>query len=100
MTTQTHEMGVRMALGAQQADIVRMVVCQGLLLAIAGVAFGLGGAFALTSLLKAMLFGIDVKDPLTFAAAPLGMMVVVLLATALPALRATRISPVVALREQ
>ncbi|HEY1239906.1 MAG TPA: ABC transporter permease [Bryobacteraceae bacterium] len=95
----THEMGVRIALGAGQADIVGMVVRQGVLLAIAGVAFGLGGAFALTRLLSTMLFGIDVKDPLTFAAAPLAMMLVVLLATSRPALRATRISPVVALRE-
>ena len=60
--------------------------------------FGLGGAFALTRLLKTMLFGIGVTDALTFAAAPLGMMLVVLLATFVPALRATRISPVVALR--
>ncbi len=95
----THEMGVRMALGAGQADIVRMVVRQGVLLAIVGVGLGLGGAFALTHFLRTMLFGIDAKDPLTFAAAPLGMMVVVLLATSVPALRATRVSPLVALRK-
>jgi putative ABC transport system permease protein len=94
----THEIGVRMALGAAQADVVRMVVRQGASLAGVGIALGLGGAFALTHLLKAMLFGIGVTDALTFAAAPVGMMVVVLLATFLPALRATRISPVVALR--
>jgi putative ABC transport system permease protein len=95
----THEMGVRMALGAGQANCVRMVVRQGVLLAIVGVGFGLGGAFALTRLLRTILFGVDVKDPLTFVVAPLGMMVVVLLATSAPALRATRISPIVALRE-
>ncbi|HEX3878466.1 MAG TPA: ABC transporter permease [Bryobacteraceae bacterium] len=95
----THEIGVRMALGAAQADIVRMVVRQGVLLAAIGIALGLGGAFALTHLLAAMLFGIGVNDPLTFAAAPLGMLFVVLLATFVPALRATRISPVVAFRE-
>jgi ABC-type lipoprotein release transport system permease subunit len=61
---------------------------------------GLGGALALTRLLKTMLFGIGVTDTLTFAAAPLGMMLVVLLATFLPALRATRISPVAALRHE
>jgi putative ABC transport system permease protein len=94
----THEIGVRMALGAAQADVVRMVVRQGASLAGVGIALGLGGAFALTHLLKAMLFGIGVTDALTFAAAPVGMMLVVLLATFLPALRATRISPVVALR--
>jgi len=95
----THEMGVRMALGAGRADIVLMVVRQGVLLAVAGVGFGLVGAFALTRMLSTMLFGIDVKDPLTFAAAPLVMIAVVLVAASVPALRPTRISPVVALRE-
>ena len=93
----THEIGVRMALGAAQADVVRMVVRQGAALAAIGIVLGLAGAFALTRLLT-MLFGIGVTDALTFAAAPLGLMLVVLLATLLPALRATRISPVVALR--
>ncbi len=94
----THEIGVRMALGASQADVIRMVVRQGALLAAIGIACGLGGAFAMTRLLKTMLFGIGVTDALTFAAAPLGIMIVVLVATFVPALRATRISPVVALR--
>jgi putative ABC transport system permease protein len=94
----THEIGVRMALGAARADVLRMVVRQGASLAAIGIAIGLGGAFALTRLLKTMLFGIGVTDTLTFAVAPLGMMLVVLLATFVPALRATRISPVVALR--
>jgi len=94
----THEIGVRMAMGAARADVVRMVVRQGATLAAIGIVLGLGGAFALTRLLKTMLFGIGVTDSLTFAAAPLGMMLVVLIATFVPALRATRISPVVALR--
>ncbi len=94
----THEIGVRMALGAARSDVVRMVVRQGASLAAIGIVLGLGGAFALTRLLSTMLFGIGVTDALTFAAAPLGMMLVVLLATFVPALRATRISPVVALR--
>jgi putative ABC transport system permease protein len=94
----THEIGVRIALGAARADVVRMVVRQGASLAAIGIVLGLGGAFALTHLLKAMLFGIGVTDALTFLAAPAGMMLVVLLATFLPALRATRISPVAALR--
>jgi len=94
----THEIGVRMALGAARADVVRMVVRQGASLAAIGIALGLGGAFLLTRLLKTMLFGIGVTDSLTFLAAPLGMMLVVLLTTFVPALRATRISPVVALR--
>jgi putative ABC transport system permease protein len=94
----THEIGVRMALGAAQADVVRMVLQQGALLAAVGIALGLTGAFALTRLLKSMLFGIGVTDALTFAAAPIGLLLVVLLATAVPALRATRISPDAALR--
>jgi putative ABC transport system permease protein len=94
----THEIGVRMALGAARRDVVRMIVRQGLFLAAIGVAFGLTGAFLLTRLLKTMLFGITVTDTLTFAAAPLAMLLVVVLATLVPALRATRISPISALR--
>jgi predicted permease len=94
----THEIGVRMALGAARRDVVWMVIRQGASYALIGIAIGLGGAFALTQLLKAMVFGIGVTDALTFVAAPLGILVVVLLATSLPALRATRVSPVVALR--
>jgi predicted permease len=94
----THEIGVRIALGAGRADVVRMVVREGATLASFGIACGLGGALALTHLLKTMLFGIDATDTLTFLAAPAGLMLVVLLATFVPAVRATRISPVVALR--
>ncbi|MGA2183459.1 MAG: ABC transporter permease [Bryobacteraceae bacterium] len=94
----THEIGVRMALGAARADVLRMVVLQGAMLAAIGIVLGLGGAFALTRLLGTMLFGVGVTDAFTFATAPLGMMLVILLATSLPALRATRISPVLALR--
>lgn len=94
----THEFGVRIALGAARADVVRMVVRQGATLAAIGILLGAGGAFALTRLLRMMLFGIGATDALTFAVAALGMMLVILLATSLPALRATRISPVSALR--
>jgi putative ABC transport system permease protein len=94
----TREIGVRMALGAARADVVRMVVRQSASLAVIGVVLGLGGALVLTRLLKTMLFGIDAADVLTFAAAPVGILLVVLAATFIPALRATRISPVVALR--
>lgn len=94
----TQEIGLRMALGAGQGDVLRMVVRQGAMLGVLGIAVGLGGAFMLTRLLRTMLFGIGVTDMLTFAAAPLGITLVVLLATLLPALRASRISPVVALR--
>ncbi|MGP8247531.1 MAG: ADOP family duplicated permease [Bryobacteraceae bacterium] len=94
----THEIGVRMALGAARADVVRMVIGQGAQLAAIGIAIGLGGAFVLTRLLKTMLFGIGVTDAATFAGAAVALMLVVLGATFLPALRATRVSPVVALR--
>ncbi len=94
----THEIGVRMALGAARGVVLRMVVRQGAALAAAGTLLGLGGAFALTRLLKAMLFGVGITDALTFAVAALGIMLVVLLATFVPALRATRISPVAALK--
>jgi putative ABC transport system permease protein len=94
----TQEFGVRMALGAARADVLRMVVRQGASLAAIGIAIGLGGAFALTRLLETMLFGIGVTDAVTFAAATLGLLFVALAATFVPALRATRVSPVVALR--
>ena len=96
----THEIGVRMALGAAQPDVLRLVAGQGASLAGAGIVLGLAGAFALTGLLRTMLFGVGVTDALTFAAAPVGMMLVVLVATLAPALRATRISPLAALRNE
>jgi predicted permease len=94
----TREIGVRMALGAARADVMRMIVRQSALLAACGIALGLCGALALTRLLRTMLFGVGVTDTLTFAMAPLAMMLVILLAATVPALRATRISPTVALR--
>jgi ABC-type antimicrobial peptide transport system permease subunit len=87
-----------MALGAAHADVISMVVRQALSLALIGISLGLAGAFALTRLLKSLLFGVGSTDTLTFAAAPLGILLVVLIATFIPAIRATRISPVVALR--
>jgi putative ABC transport system permease protein len=94
----THEIGVRMALGAAQTDVVRIVMRQSTSLAAIGIMLGLGGALVLTSLLKTMLFGVGAADAITFLAAPVGIMLVVLLATLVPARRATRISPVIALR--
>ena len=89
-----------MALGAARTDVVRMVVGQGTLLAGVGIAFGLCGAFALTRLLKTMLFGVGVHDPVTFAAVPLVLATVALLAAYLPARRASRLPPLDALRAE
>jgi putative ABC transport system permease protein len=94
----THEIGVRMALGARQHDVVRMVASHGATLAIFGIVIGLSGSFALTRVLKTMLFGVDMTDTVTFVLAPLGIMLVVLLATIAPAFRASRISPMLAIR--
>ena len=93
-----HEIGVRMALGATSLDVSRMVVRQGALLASAGVAFGVAGAFALTRLMASLLFGVSTSDPLTFIVVPAILAAVALLATWLPARRAARVDPTVAMR--
>lgn len=95
----TQEIGVRMALGASRASIMGMIIREGALLGAIGVAIGLGASFVFTRVLATMLFGIDTVDALTFVAAPFVMMLVVVLATLLPAVRATRLSPVAALQK-
>jgi putative ABC transport system permease protein len=94
----THEIGVRMALGAGRANVLGMMMRQGARLALIGIALGLAGAFILTRLLSTLLFGVGATDPFTFAAVALGLLAVSLLATFIPAHRATRISPIAALR--
>jgi putative ABC transport system permease protein len=94
----THEIGIRMALGAQQSDIQRMVLTRGLGLALAGVAIGLGGALAATRLLRSLLFDISTTDAVTFTGAALFLVAVGLLACWIPARRATKVDPMVALR--
>ena len=94
----TQEMGIRRALGAQQSDILRLVVGQGFRLALAGVAIGIAGAFALTRLMTALLFHVSATDPATFAGVALLFLVVALAASYIPARRATRIDPMAALR--
>jgi ABC-type antimicrobial peptide transport system permease subunit len=89
-----------MALGAQKRDVLGLVLGHGLKLAGAGIALGLGGAFALTRLLQGQLFGVSPTDPLTFAALPLLIAVVALLACWLPARRASRVDPMAVLRHE
>jgi putative ABC transport system permease protein len=96
----THEIGIRVALGAQRKDILRLVVGEGLILSLAGVAIGLGGAFALTRLIAEMLFGVSPTDPVTFSAVAILLASVGVLASYIPARRAMKVDPMVALRRE
>ena len=94
----TREMGIRMALGAQRRDVLKLILEQGMVLALVGIVIGLVASLALTRLTKSLLFGVSATDPLTFAVITLLLTLVALLACYIPAQRATRVDPLVALK--
>jgi putative ABC transport system permease protein len=98
VSERTAEIGIRMALGAKRYDVLWMMLRQGLVLAMIGIAIGLAGAFVTSSLFQNLLFGVKPNDPMTLAGVSAAMGVVALSACAIPAMRATRVDPLVALR--
>ena len=98
VTRRTREIGIRMALGAQRGDLVRMVVTQGIALAVTGTAIGLGAAAGISRLLTTLLYGVKPEDPATLASVTLLLIVVAIVAASVPARKATRVDPIVALR--
>ena len=104
VSQRTHEIGIRMALGAETGDVMKMILRQGMTLAILGIALGLIGAYVLTKYLESwvnlsqMLFGVKVTDPMTYGVIAAGLTVVALIACFIPAWRATKVDPMIALR--
>jgi ABC-type antimicrobial peptide transport system permease subunit len=96
----THELGIRIALGAQRRDVFGLVLNQGMKMALAGVGLGLLVALGLTRLMARMIYGVSATDPATFMVITLLLMTVALLACFVPAWRATRVDPLVALRDE
>jgi predicted permease len=100
VSQRTRDIGIRLALGAARHDVVRLIVGQGMALALAGAVLGVVGAFGSARLMQSLLFSVSPRDPLTFAAVPLVLIAVALVACYLPARRAMRVDPLVALRSE
>jgi len=94
----THEIGIRIALGAQLRDVLRLVLTHGLKLAVIGVSLGLIGAYVATRAITSLLYGVSATDPLTFGVVSVALVIVAVLACYIPARRATKVDPLVALR--
>jgi ABC-type antimicrobial peptide transport system permease subunit len=98
ISRRTREIGLRMALGARVGDVLKMVVGQGMSMVVVGIAIGLSSAFILTRVISGLLFGVSATDPLTFGAITILLILVALLACLIPARRAARVNPMIALR--
>ena len=98
VSQRTHEIGIRMALGAQKMDVLRLVITQGMSLTLVGLVIGLGLAFALTRVLSSLLYKVSPTDAFTYISIPLLLAVVALMACYIPAGKATKVDPIAALR--